>query len=1108
MNDHRYAKSRLRGWIYSFLKQRGLTSPSGLPLYSYATTDNEIQMLSALLSVCPDERENIVSGTYWAAGYCLFVAERYRRQYDANWSWQAFDSELEIGLHPIEHKSLVKQGLDFWKRPIRYRSKGADYLGSLFSEGGLPWKLLQNEGHGFGRAIKSGLKHYHECKRDGRDLARVICEYGQYFPRSFQDEEKYQLLARVVETLMLLAEKHALYERDDPAAYLNSHYPQWRDEFPLPLGEENGYSLVNEWLRDAGVRLEERRRAEEMARYFTCEHQIDGPIELARLLAEIRLAPSLQVKLDGRKLSTTRVELALYEGDQMVLKLGAAYGRLEGDVLTVKMPAEVVKCRRKLPEKPLFLVCSCAGERLNTHTIQSSEVDWNQLPAVFVEEGDEAHLVGIASVKAKAPEVLLRVPASMKIEGRNHVTVDEAMGYWYRIGEPLLISDAGARYLIAPGSESAAERIEFQGVLSPYETLPISTWLGWPRCMLTSESTEGRRPESYRVNDQVFRNIDSLSLVGSFRVEVLGPDQQVLARRKLGVLPRDISIASLPASTQVPARISIRTVQGLKVRILNDSLSTSIRRDGVTTTVDLVPVDQHPDRVLLEVSDQLGHSEGIIVRLPYPEEGVQLVEAEGNLFSERELTVDRILGMSLVMTPPPGKKQTFYLSLELMGRTMGLERRYTYDVKNTSAQVSLFSLYDDILSLFSCSAEQDAIVRCRIETSRPLKQFDIRRYNAEIRFVDGPGQFFELTDHNLQPLVHRAEGTVVMAMKVHVPEESPVELHPRSTQGLTTGVFELPERLRKDGPWLLYPAEGSATFFRPAIHVPDAAACTPDEGQEIKTLNSAARYFHPNIRPDVFENVLDDMAVHFMHSSWLYLTELKQRYKHVPLSAFEAWKHLSRHLHTLALAVFRLEMDVRFAERLQQELAVIWEAVTVEQWKTALRVYVQGVSHQFGIPEEMVKSSAKSRMRLLSAQVPLFRDLSEGLCEDDLKPSSGGVPLRLVLPIWLGELRARQEDTQWPVILNDPLNVWVRQHEDYAWMLGLEMPGYMKSVVYMPVFAACLTAGLATLSELAADDSDLRFGFRVLSDFDRDGWYEPVYSATLSGLLHAKGSHS
>jgi hypothetical protein len=906
---------------------------------------------------------------------------------------------------------------------------------------------------------------------------------------------------------MLLAEQHGLDEHDDPAAYLTSQYPQWRDEFPLPLEEENGYGLVNEWLRDAGVRLEERKRAEQVARYFTCEHRLDGPLELARLLVEVRLAPSLQVKLDGRRLSTTRVELALYEGEQMVLKLGATYGRLEGDVLAFKLPAEVVKCRRKSPEEPLFLVCSCAGERLYTQTIQSSEVDWNQLPAVFVEEEGEVNLVGTASVKTQVQEVLLRVPGNMRIQGKTPVIADAGAGFWYRVSEPTIISDTGSRYLIEPGSSSAAERVEFQGALSPYDTLPIATWLGWPRCLLASISGEGRKPGAYRVNDQVLPSIDSLPPVGSFRVEVLGQDQQVLARRRLGVLPRDFSIASLPASSQVPARISIRTVQGLKVRVLNDSLRSEIRRDGSTTTVELVPVDQQPDRVLLEISDQRSHSEGVVVRLPYPEEGVQLVEADGNLFRERELTVDRILGMSLVMTPPPGKTQTFHLSLELMGRTAGLEKRYTYNVKNTSTQVSLFSLYDDILSLFSCSAEQDVAVRCRIETSRPIKQFDIRRYSAAIRFVDGPGQFFELTDHNLQPLVHRSEGAVIMAMKVQTPEEAPVELHPRSIQGLSTGVFELPARLQKDGPWLLYPAEGSASFFRPAIHVPDVAVCTPDEGQEIKTLNSAARYYHPKLRPEVFNGVLDEMAGHFLHSSWLYLAELKQRYQHVPLSALESWKHLARHPQTLALAVFRLEMDARFAERLQQELAVIWEAITVEQWRSALRVYVQGMSQQFGIPEEMVKSSAKARMGLLSVQVPLFKDLSGELCEGDIKVSNG-VPLQLVLPIWLGELRARQEDAQWPVILNEPLSNWIRQQDDYAWMHDLQMPGYMRSVVYMPIFAACLTAGGTSLSELETEDAALRFGFRVLSDFDRDGWYEPVYSATLSGLLHAKGSHS
>ena len=147
-------------------------------------------------------------------------------------------------------------------------------MGSLFAEGGLPWKLLQNERHGFGRAIKAGLKYYHEYKRDGGDIVQVIREYGQYFPQSFKNDEKYQLLASIAETLMVLAEQHGLDQQEDPASFLNRHLPQWRDEFPLPLEEDNGFALVNEWLRDAGSRLEERKRTEEMARQFTCEHRL------------------------------------------------------------------------------------------------------------------------------------------------------------------------------------------------------------------------------------------------------------------------------------------------------------------------------------------------------------------------------------------------------------------------------------------------------------------------------------------------------------------------------------------------------------------------------------------------------------------------------------------------------------------------------------------------------------------------------------------------------------------------------------------------------------------------------------------------------------------
>lgn len=1097
-------RKQLKGWISSYLSRKGLAVPNGLPLYSYATTDSELQFLGALLAVNDEERHSPISRVYWAAGYCLFVSEKYRREYEASWSWQAFDAELDIKLQPSEHTELVKLGLGFWDRPIRYRTHGADYLGSLFAEGGLPWRLLQNEQHGFGRAIKAGLKHYHECKRDGRDLVQVIREYGQFFPQSFQNDEKYQLLASIAETLMLLAEKYGLDQQDDPASILNRQAPQWRDEFPLPLEEENGFALVNEWLRDAGSRLEERKRTEEMARQFTCEHQLDGPMESARLQAKVWLSRSLQIKLGTRKIITSRVELALYEGDRLALKLGVAYGRLEGDVLTIKMPSEVAKFRRQSPEKPLFVVSSCAGERLDTHAIQSSEVDWNQLPTVFVEEDEVTRLVGIASVKCKAPEVLLRIPACINSQGGELLINDVEGGAWHRINEQLTISNSGSRYMIEPGNSSGVERVELQGVISSYDTLPVTTWLGWPRCLLINSVDERYQPDAFRVDDQLVKDLSASSRVGSFRVDILGADQRVIARRKLGVLPRDFSVAAMPASSQVPARILVSTDKLLNVRVLNDGLRSNIQKVGRAITVQLMPGNQTPDRVLLEITDARISAEGVVIRLPYPEEGVQLLESDGQQFLGRGLTLERTLGMTLAFTPPPDRAKTFYLSLELMGQATKLEKQYSYHVDNTTAQVNLYSLYDDILSLLSCSAEQDATIRCRIETSQMLRQFYIHRYDATIKFTNEFHQFFELLDYSSQPLMYRSEGTTVMAMQVHAPENQPIAMQPQSPNSIITGFYALPDKLQKDGPWLLYPEESSPIAFRPAIHVPGFSDCDLEDIQNIKTLHSAARYYHPQHRPDVFDVVLDDMAGHFLHNSWLYLIELKQHYQNIPLSAFESWKHLARHPHAMALAVFRLEINSVFADRLKRELAVIWEAITVEQWRKAVQLYVKGVSQQFDIPVQMLQSKVRERMELLAVQVPVFKDLASALCDDNSATVSV-LPLQTILPIWLGELRSRNKDAKWPTNLSEPLGNWIRQQEGYAWLKELPMPGYMHSVCFMPVFAAFLTAGVADLNELSADDAVLRFSFRMLSDFDRNGWYEPVYSATLSGLLHAKG---
>lgn len=168
-------------------------------------------------------------------------------------------------------------------------------LGSLFAEGGLPWRLLQNEQHGFGRAIKAGLSH----RNAGQETVAVIRQFDRYFPKSFQNDSVYQLLASIVGALQRLANEYELDQQSDPAAFLNQHAHGWREHFPLPLEEDNGVALVNEWLVDASVQVKKRQQACDASRAFTCEHWLSSNHASPHLEAKVWLDKSFQIDIEG-----------------------------------------------------------------------------------------------------------------------------------------------------------------------------------------------------------------------------------------------------------------------------------------------------------------------------------------------------------------------------------------------------------------------------------------------------------------------------------------------------------------------------------------------------------------------------------------------------------------------------------------------------------------------------------------------------------------------------------------------------------------------------------------------------------------------------------------
>src|SRR5690606_5774682 len=132
-----------KAWLSELLFTRELfQGPTGLPLYSYQVTEEEYLSLCKLLKTNRAYAFNPIHSTYWAACFCLYVAETFRREYDASeggWKWDIFEKRISCEFSHIERGKLVEHGLErYWKRPIRQRERGRDLLGSLFAEGGLP----------------------------------------------------------------------------------------------------------------------------------------------------------------------------------------------------------------------------------------------------------------------------------------------------------------------------------------------------------------------------------------------------------------------------------------------------------------------------------------------------------------------------------------------------------------------------------------------------------------------------------------------------------------------------------------------------------------------------------------------------------------------------------------------------------------------------------------------------------------------------------------------------------------------------------------------------------------------------------------------------------
>ncbi|WP_216359982.1 STY4851/ECs_5259 family protein [Pandoraea apista] len=1102
------AVSPIRAWLTEFLFIRDIfREPPSLPLYRYQVSPGEYRELEQILR---EHRMQAVHPTYglsWAAAFCLFVAESFRREYDAKdggWAWARFENRLNCKFTPHQHGELVRQGLSqYWKRPIRQYLNGRDnLLGSLFVEGGLPWPLVQSESHGFGRVVRKGLKYYYRTEGGLRTTADVLADFEQELPQTFRTLETRQLLAGIVEQLMYLATQYELRGKADSAQYLDEVAPHWWRDFPLPLDEDNARRLIGEWLRDASSRRAEREAKRAEVGTFSCGHRLVEQPHGWRIRTEVAIPREAQFPVDSPVAATTRYELAFFEGDRLLARAGTAYGHQSDDrsVLTVRFLRTQLAIDRTRPRDELTLRMLANGRPAYTVRFEQGALDEQELPLVFECRGDEWWFVASASCSTTSDRVRIHVPErfSYSCDGAVSVQKSAENTLWLETSDNLqLTSDTGDCYTIRlrTSPERNGQPV-LKGNMAYFVSVPQVVYLGWPRLDVSADAAEPRARIQEVANRQPLTRINGDEPLGGIRYIARNALGEVLLQRRFGVVPAGFAIQAFPASPTKPARLVLKSARALDLQVIDSAIKSRVEVGDQDTTITLEPLGNEPPSFLtLEAREHTSRgSDPIQFRLAYPYEGARLLGSDGAAISRRNFTLAELLGLRVALATSASNGAEFCLRLELTSREGRCTRHYFVRAGNAPVLLSLFSYQADMLQMLGAVDDQDAYLRVTVETNQPLLRFDVRRYNGAVRWENK--ETFSLTNPSGGPLDTEV---AVETMLLTDPKQAHVEISELTSEGAGTGRFRTPQSMHRDGPWLIYPATGSSTQFRPALYVPEQLPGT-DVPAEVRSLHTAARVFHPISQPDVISQQIADMAMDLDHSGWQYLADLRQHYRHLPLSVFESWLALSRNPSALATAVFRLEFNEAFCERIRDELAVIWECIPLPDWATAYARFREWLVRQ-GVPEVLLDSLLANRRAILPAVVSGFKEVGNYL-ETANPKSLPKLPLELILPDWYQQLRRTHEgNNRWPTDLGSPLKEWIKKQPLPNQVTNLSMVEFTDAVTYLPIFMAHVTAGMAHIEELKERRSYVKFAIKMVSDFDRSNWYTPVHGMVVSYLL-------
>ncbi|MDO9519389.1 MAG: STY4851/ECs_5259 family protein [Pseudohongiella sp.] len=1089
-------------WLQDFLHSRTLRAPDQRALYEYHCSHNEYCLLKQLLREHTHSAE-LKKDRGFCATFVFYSSEWYRREYTAScgWSWDPIFTSLGLSFNPTQLSHLITHGLEqFWRRPIHhYETERRDFLGSVFSEGGLPFLVLGESGSRFQSLFERILREYEQHHQWGNttyeQVEALIVQSN--FPQAFSRPNSIELIAGMADRLVGLVNDYQLTKASEPVSHLEQASPRWRELFPIPLDNKTGSDLLTGLLATATTEGKRRLRR---ADTWRCQHRIDenNPVVIK---TELVLPQSIILTLECQP-ATIRFELQITENNIIVADLGSTYAQIQENRATLRPRTKAVFLNRCDSRFALVLIAKAAGVTVASQVIEGSALVIGEAPVGFEQSEGQTTFCGQASFKTQSQSVVLILPNNSEFEvisQSEQATITELPSLFSYSAirltgkiELLVRSEDNYRIRTAVAG-SAHDSIELYGARPPYNCSPALTFIGLPQIRHSSASAAtfegielfigGKRP-GQSLLAQMF---------GAQFTSVRNNQNESLLRRKIGILPQDFRLELKNDVSAGHGRILIHSAQRCVAEVLNENIKVTTQKIDGYTQLSLHAAALPPATLKLAITANLV-ADPIVMEIPFPGSGCFAFDGQGRPL-RKNISIDELLGARLFLYGQAHNACNYTVELKLRG-AVARQANYTwsYPIREKPVEISLFNLREQMLDLFSLGSSIDDVVSLEVHGPGNSPVIRIRRHATTLDYDSASLRVSTAQSHEADAVPEP------IMLLLHDPVRSAMALTSRKSEGVPTGVFELPASVEHDGPWLVVPQRKSLVSFRP-VFIKGNWDARAHPG-EVHSLQKAVLAFDHRYNANAFNQVFDEMAVNPKHSGWSFMRALYDQYGYLPLATFEAWKALMQHPKSRAMALIIFEMDSEFLNRLETEFPLTWEFLPIEHLHQAIG-YQRAFLISAGVAETNVRQVLSNMLQRLETTFPSFGLSLQHYVNDIGVGAEQRIPEQMIVHIingWYQGLIQQRSNDSWPDWGAKALEHWHKTLKKPVVCIQNDLD-YRNAVLYLPEFAAAVACGRVQLSEVFEQSIETIFILRQIRNFDT-GWFNPVYQyCMLNNLL-------